>query len=246
MVNRMLYRARQRGFLELDLLIVSLWLCLRNLLLWLLLLLLWLLLLLLLPPLPPLPPLLLQALCDAAGPHTAERLSTLTRVGAHMHACAPSRCVPAVQGMWAERELPRMSSDMVQDLEVVLDQENPYMFKWLTGQVRPPGEEAPPAAQQAHRPGGRLWLCCTVLCTVLQSAPAPLRAAVPELAPRVLPPSSPAAGRGAGGDAAEQGVCGAAGAGEGDAGHAPQRARRGAGGWVVGGGWAPLQMSVDA
>ncbi|PSC68645.1 ankyrin repeat family [Micractinium conductrix] len=67
MVNRMLYRARQRGFLELDLLI----------------------------------------------------------------------------GMWAERELPRMSSDMVQDLEVVLDQENPYMFKWLTGQ-----DEAPAAMQQ--------------------------------------------------------------------------------------------------
>lgn len=43
---------------------------------------------------------------------------------------------PCMQGMWAEREVPRMSVSMIRELEVVLDQENPDMFKWLTGQVR--------------------------------------------------------------------------------------------------------------
>ncbi|KAL4444674.1 hypothetical protein ABPG77_002491 [Micractinium sp. CCAP 211/92] len=67
LVNRMLYRSRQRGFLELDLLI----------------------------------------------------------------------------GMWAEREVPRMSAPMIREFEAVLDQENPDMFKWLTSQ-----EEAPEALQR--------------------------------------------------------------------------------------------------
>ncbi|PRW45532.1 ankyrin repeat family isoform A [Chlorella sorokiniana] len=64
LINRMLYRSRQRGFLELDLLI----------------------------------------------------------------------------GMWAEKELPRMSAPEIAEFEAVLDQENPDMFKWLTGQegVPPP------------------------------------------------------------------------------------------------------------
>lgn len=66
MVNRVLYRSRQRGFLELDLLI----------------------------------------------------------------------------GMWAEREVPTMATDLVQEFEVVLDQENPDMFKWITQQ-----EQAPPELQ---------------------------------------------------------------------------------------------------
>ncbi|KAL4427648.1 hypothetical protein ABPG75_001737 [Micractinium tetrahymenae] len=64
LVNRMLYRSRQRGFLELDLLI----------------------------------------------------------------------------GMWAEREVPRMSASMVGEFEAVLDQENPDMFKWLTAQEEAPEE----------------------------------------------------------------------------------------------------------
>jgi len=41
-----------------------------------------------------------------------------------------------MQGMWAERELPGMAVDMIEEFETVLDQENPDMFKWLTAQVR--------------------------------------------------------------------------------------------------------------
>ncbi|KAI7845330.1 hypothetical protein COHA_001171 [Chlorella ohadii] len=66
LINRMLYRSRQRGFLELDLLI----------------------------------------------------------------------------GMWAEKELPRMAAPEIAEFEAVLDQENPDMFKWLTGQ-----EAVPPPLQ---------------------------------------------------------------------------------------------------
>lgn len=41
-----------------------------------------------------------------------------------------------MQGMWAEREVPRMPAPMIREFEAVLDQENPDMFKWLTSQAR--------------------------------------------------------------------------------------------------------------
>jgi succinate dehydrogenase flavin-adding protein (antitoxin of CptAB toxin-antitoxin module) len=37
--------------------------------------------------------------------------------------------------MWAEREVQHMSTDVIREFEIVLDQENPDMFKWLTTQV---------------------------------------------------------------------------------------------------------------
>jgi len=43
-------------------------------------------------------------------------------------------------GLWAEREVPHMNLPMLNHLTVVLDQENPDLFKWLTGQL-PPSEE---------------------------------------------------------------------------------------------------------
>ena len=43
-------------------------------------------------------------------------------------------------GLWAERNLPTMDKGQLADMETVLDQENPDLFKWLTGQ-----EEAPEA-----------------------------------------------------------------------------------------------------
>ena len=46
------------------------------------------------------------------------------------------RLTLCVQGMWAEKELPRMAAPEIAEFEAVLDQENPDMFKWLTGQVR--------------------------------------------------------------------------------------------------------------
>lgn len=43
-------------------------------------------------------------------------------------------------GLWAERNLPTMDKGQLAAMETVLDQENPDLFKWLTGQ-----EEAPEA-----------------------------------------------------------------------------------------------------
>lgn len=54
---------------------------------------------------------------------------------AHALPCCRPR---PVQGMWAEREVPRMSGPMIREFEAVLDQENPDMFKWLTSQARLP------------------------------------------------------------------------------------------------------------
>lgn len=59
----------------------------------------------------------------AAGQHTAP-LATAARL---------RPCL--LQGMWAEKELPRMAGPEIAEFEAVLDQENPDMFKWLTGQV---------------------------------------------------------------------------------------------------------------
>jgi succinate dehydrogenase flavin-adding protein (antitoxin of CptAB toxin-antitoxin module) len=41
-------------------------------------------------------------------------------------------------GMWAEREVDRLTPEMLNDFEVLLDQENPELYKWLTGQITPP------------------------------------------------------------------------------------------------------------
>jgi len=41
-------------------------------------------------------------------------------------------------GMWAEREVERLTPEMLNDVEVLLDQENPELYKWLTGQITPP------------------------------------------------------------------------------------------------------------
>ena len=37
-------------------------------------------------------------------------------------------------GMWAEKNVPRMDAAQLKAMEEVLDQENPDLFKWLTGQ----------------------------------------------------------------------------------------------------------------
>lgn len=37
-------------------------------------------------------------------------------------------------GMWAEKHVPRMDAAQLKAMEEVLDQENPDLFKWLTGQ----------------------------------------------------------------------------------------------------------------
>lgn len=52
-------------------------------------------------------------------------------------------------GIWAEKKIPQLSEDMLRQFEVVLDQENPDLYKWLTGQEQPPSPIAENAAYQA-------------------------------------------------------------------------------------------------
>ncbi|MEW5297551.1 MAG: hypothetical protein WDW36_000756 [Sanguina aurantia] len=40
-------------------------------------------------------------------------------------------------GLWAEKELKHMSMESLNSFSTVLDQENPDLFKWLTGQMEP-------------------------------------------------------------------------------------------------------------
>ena len=53
-------------------------------------------------------------------------------------------------GMWAEKNVPHMDAAKLQAMEQVLDQENPDLFKWLTGQA--PASEA----MQAN-PAFKVW-----------------------------------------------------------------------------------------
>ena len=53
-------------------------------------------------------------------------------------------------GMWAEKNVPKMDAAKLQAMEQVLDQENPDLFKWLTGQA--PASEA----MQAN-PAFKVW-----------------------------------------------------------------------------------------
>ena len=70
--------------------------------------------------------------------------------------------------MWAQRELPRMGPALLEEFTVVLDEENPELFKWLTGQAQPSeamagnrafqvGRQPPPRAPMPPaRPRGAL------------------------------------------------------------------------------------------
>ena len=55
------------------------------------------------------------------------------------------------QGGWAERHLPSLSDEELAAFAVVLDTENPDLFKWLTGQATVPREMATnPAYVKLH------------------------------------------------------------------------------------------------
>ena len=53
-------------------------------------------------------------------------------------------------GIWAEKQIPQLSESMLQQFEIVLDQENPDLYKWLTGQEQPPQDVAENAAYQVY------------------------------------------------------------------------------------------------
>lgn len=46
----------------------------------------------------------------------------------------------ALQGQWAEQNVDKLDGEMLAAYAAVLDQENPDLFKWLTGQL-PASEE---------------------------------------------------------------------------------------------------------
>lgn len=51
-------------------------------------------------------------------------------------------------GIWAEKQVPNLGEDMLVQFSQVLDQENPDLYKWLTGQEQPPAAMAGNAAYQ--------------------------------------------------------------------------------------------------
>ena len=53
-------------------------------------------------------------------------------------------------GIWAEKQIPQLSENMLQQFEIVLDQENPDLYKWLTGQEQPPQDVVENAAYQVY------------------------------------------------------------------------------------------------
>ena len=133
LINRMLYRSRQRGFLELDLLIVRAGGWLAG----------WLVLWFGQPwghgdaqGMRALPLSLHTLPLSTAAAHSRSCSMVKTGRRAQRSACHAAPSASLAQGMWAEKELPRMSGPEIAEFEAVLDQENPDMFKWLTGQVR--------------------------------------------------------------------------------------------------------------
>lgn len=51
-------------------------------------------------------------------------------------------------GIWAEKRIPQMGEDNLHQFELILDQENPDLYKWLTGQEQPPADIANNTAYQ--------------------------------------------------------------------------------------------------
>ena len=53
-------------------------------------------------------------------------------------------------GIWAEKQVPVLNEDMLRQFETILDQENPDLYKWLTGQEQPPPSIAQNLAYQVN------------------------------------------------------------------------------------------------
>lgn len=64
-------------------------------------------------------------------------------------------------GLWAEKNVPKMDAAQLKAMEEVLDQENPDLFKWLTGQ------ESASEAMQAN--AAFKVLRCTSCCSVQEA-----------------------------------------------------------------------------
>lgn len=51
-------------------------------------------------------------------------------------------------GIWAEKRIPQLSEDNLRQFDLILEQENPDLYKWLTGQEQPPADIASNTAYQ--------------------------------------------------------------------------------------------------
>ncbi|GLI64743.1 hypothetical protein VaNZ11_008110 [Volvox africanus] len=71
-------------------------------------------------------------------------------------------------GLWAETHIPQMGLVQLNEMAQVLDEENPDLFKWLTGQLQPPERMSKNAVFEAIR--------SHVAQQVQDSAPATTRA----------------------------------------------------------------------
>lgn len=62
--------------------------------------------------------------------------------------------------MWAERNLPKADPPMLAAFEALLDEENPDLLKWLTGQLEPPEalRKNPAFVVRGHPPFSPMFL----------------------------------------------------------------------------------------
>ncbi|EFJ42569.1 hypothetical protein VOLCADRAFT_66963 [Volvox carteri f. nagariensis] len=54
-------------------------------------------------------------------------------------------------GLWAEVNIPKMDFAELKQMALVLEEENPDLFKWLTGQLQPPDRMSGNAVFEALR-----------------------------------------------------------------------------------------------
>ena len=69
-------------------------------------------------------------------------------------------------GMWAEKNVPKMDAAQLKAMEEVLDQENPDLFKWLTGQ-----ESA--SEDMMANPAFKVWHLAPTFVSILMPAQLP-------------------------------------------------------------------------
>lgn len=63
-------------------------------------------------------------------------------------------------GIWAEKQIPQLSEHNLQQFELILDQENPDLYKWLTGQEQPPVDIAKNTAYQVTSLAQQCYVPC--------------------------------------------------------------------------------------
>ena len=62
-------------------------------------------------------------------------------------------------GIWAEKKIPTLNEANLRQFELILDQENPDLYKWLTAQEQPPAHIAQNTAYQVIIIANIIFIC---------------------------------------------------------------------------------------